>query len=303
LELGRGCRRGCKFCSACHTYFRRNRSLEALIEQIEQAGNMSARVGLVTSDLSDYPQAQELLEYLMKKKRLFSVSSVRADALTDDILAGMRETLQKTLTLAPEVASEKLMSLTGKRISPEILLGVIERALLRGIINFRLYFMIGFPDEDDEDAHAIVGLVSAVHQLMLVAAKRTRRIGKLTISVNPFIPKPFTPLEAEPFAGQAVLARRIRILRSGLARMGNTAFMAESPRMAELQCALSRGDRRAAPLLASAAGGKPLAEIMREHRQAVRQYVGRLPKDGARPWSVIRPPSAQKRKTNKEGLN
>jgi hypothetical protein len=125
----------------------------------------------------------------------------------------------------------------------------------------------------------------------------------LTISVNPFIPKPFTPLEAEPFAGQAVLARRIRILRNGLARMGNTALLAESPRMAELQCALSRGDRRAAPLVASAAGGKPVAEIMREHRQAVRQYVGRLPEDEMRPWSVIRPPSAQKRKTNKEGLN
>jgi radical SAM superfamily enzyme YgiQ (UPF0313 family) len=117
IELGRGCRRGCKFCSACYTYLRRNRSLESLTTQILAAEDLTKRVGLVTSDLADYPERKELLGFLLNKGIGFSVSSVRADAITDDLLAGMRSAGQRTLTLAPEVASERLAALTGKRIT------------------------------------------------------------------------------------------------------------------------------------------------------------------------------------------
>jgi radical SAM superfamily enzyme YgiQ (UPF0313 family) len=305
IELGRGCRRGCKFCSACSIYYRRNRSVDAIIRTLEEAGEETAqRVGFVTSDFSDYPHREKLLDFLMNKKKAFSVSSIRADAITDDILEGIRQSSQRTLTLAPEVASEKLRSLTGKRISVDVLLGVVERALQREIYNFRLYFMIGFPQEDDEDVQAIGHLAAQVQKQMRSAAKKTHKIGKLTLSVNPFVPKPFTPMEAEPFADHAVLARRIRALKSRVARIGNTSLLVESPRAARLQSTFARGDRRAAHIVESAARGASITQIMREYRKEIEKFAGRQPeKAGMRPWHVISPPSAQRRKREKEGFN
>lgn len=301
VELGRGCRRGCKFCSACYTYLRRNRSLESLTTQILAAEDLAKRVGLVTSDLADYPERRELLGFLLNKGAGFSVSSVRADAITEDLLAGMRAAGQRTLTLAPEVASEKLAALTGKRITSEALLKAVDMALEQGIVNFRLYFMIGFPGETHDDVKAIVNLVSHVHDRMQNAAKGLRKIGKLTISVNPFIPKPFTPLQHAPFADMAALSERINILRHGLARIGNTSLTVESPRLARLQCAFARGDRRAFRLAEMVAEGRTAADSMRSFGDTIERYLCAQPEDvGMRPWDIVQPPAYKKRNMRKD---
>ncbi|RJP18158.1 MAG: radical SAM protein [Candidatus Abyssobacteria bacterium SURF_5] len=302
IELGRGCRRGCKFCSACYTYFRRNRSADSIIQQIEEAQTLTDRVGLVTSDLSDYPHRERLLHYLMKKQLAFSVSSIRADAITEDILAGMRRSRQRTLTVAPEVASEKLMSITGKRISSDVLLGAVQRALQQGILSFKLYFMIGFPEEDEDDIHAIIELASRVLKAMQESAKETHKIGKLTISINPFIPKPFTPMEAEPFLNEAPLMRRIRLLRIGIGRLGNTSLLVESPRTARLQCAFARGDRRVGALIESAAGDRSVAQLSRDYGKIIEEFAGAQPEDAMCPWHVIAPPSTQKKPARKVSI-
>jgi radical SAM superfamily enzyme YgiQ (UPF0313 family) len=304
VELGRGCRRGCRFCSACHTYLRRARSLESLKEQILRGKNLSDRVGLVTSDLADYPQRKELLDFLLNNGLGFSVSSVRADAITDDLLEGMAKTGQRTLTLAPEVATEKLSALTGKKITAEALLAAVDMALRHEIINFRMYFMIGLPGEDDEDVLAIAGLASDVHDAMRGAAAGLKKIGTLTVSVNPFVPKSFTPLESAAFAEPAALSRRLKMLRERLGRVGNTRLMALSPRMARLQCVFARGDRRAGGLAVALAEGRTPAQAMRMFAELVERCVGAQPEGGAaRPWSVIEPPAASGKKIRKGSLS
>ena len=291
VELGRGCRRGCRFCSACHIYLRRERSLESLKDQILKGKALSDRIGLVTSDLADYPQKSELLDFLLNNDVGFSVSSVRADAISEDLLAGMRKTGQRTLTVAPEVATEKLAKFTGKRISPDTLSRVLDMALEQGIMNFRMYFMIGFPGEEDEDIEAITELASKAHQTMRRAARSMKKIGRLTISVNPFIPKPFTPLESAPFAEHRTLSGRIKLLREGLARIGNTRLIVQSPRMARLQTAFARGDRRSMRLARLLAEGRTPSQAMRILGSKIEIYTGEQIKGAVRPWDAIEPPA------------
>lgn len=304
IELGRGCRRGCRFCSACHIYLRRERSLESLKKQILGGKDLSDRIGLVTSDLADYSQRGELIEFLLNNDLGFSVSSVRADAITEDLLAGMRKTGQRTLTMAPEVASERLAKFAGKRITAETLLSAVDMALGHGIINFRLYFMMGFPGESDEDVEAIADLAKEVHGEMRRAAAGLKKIGKLTISLNPFVPKPFTPLESAAFAEHKTLLRRVKLLREGLAHIGNTRLIAQSPRMARLQCVFARGDRRAMRPAELLAGGQTPAQAMRAFARQIEICTDKQPDGGVmRPWDTIEPPAKRGKILGGESLN
>lgn len=303
LELGRGCRRGCRFCSTCHTQLRRNRTLESLKHQILGAREPVDRVGLVTSDLADYPHRAKLLQLLLDKNMGFSASSVRADAVTDDLLTGMKESRQRTFTLAPEVATEKLAGLTGKRIKTDVLLGAVESALKYDIINIKLYFIIGFPSEEDADVEAIIKLAARVQAVMRHAARASRKIGTLTLSVNPFVPKPFTPLESAPFAKRTVLSRRFKILRQGLARIANTRLLIESPRMAKLQCIFSRGDRRVGRVAEMLAEGVTASQAMNSMGDEIDRYLCPPPDHvGMPPWRIIQPPALHGEKTKGEQL-
>ncbi|MBI4830269.1 MAG: radical SAM protein [Candidatus Lindowbacteria bacterium] len=295
IELGRGCRRGCKYCLACYTYFRRNRSLDSLKTQILAAQGLSNRIGLVTSDLADYPHREELLAFLLGKGLGFSVSSVRADSITDDLLEGMKAASQRTLTLAPEVASDRLASLTGKNITEEMLLKAVDMALRHRIVNFRLYFMIGLPGEEDTDVEAIAALVSKVQRKMRQEAKALGKVGSLTISVNPFVPKPFTPWQAAPFEDSAVLLKRVALLRRSVARIPNARLNVESPRMAALQCAFARGDRRVASLAQRIAEGSTVAEAMRGFGDQMDKYLAAQKESvGMLPWNTVRPPARRR---------
>lgn len=291
VELGRGCRRKCKFCSASHIYLRRDRSLDSIKEQVNSAQGLADRIGLVTSDLADYPDRKKLLTFLLNMGLGFSVSSVRADAITDDLLAGLKASGQKTLTLAPETATKKLAALTGKKISAASLLAAVESALSHEIPNFRLYFMIGLPGEEEKDIEAIIKLATEVHKIMRGKAKSLQKMGKLTISVNPFIPKPFTPLEQAAFADSAILAERVKILKKGMAVLGNTRLLTESPRMARLQCIFARGDRRVARLVEMIAKGRTASQSFRAFGKEAETYLTNRSEDSqANPWDCIEPP-------------
>ena len=73
----------------------------------------------------------------------------------------------------------------------------------------RLYIMIGLPTETDEDIEAIVGLAERTQAHMAEVGCK----GRLTLSINPFIPKPFTPFQWMAMDNQKTVEKNYNILK------------------------------------------------------------------------------------------
>jgi radical SAM superfamily enzyme YgiQ (UPF0313 family) len=121
-----------------------------------------------------------------------------------------------------------------------------------GIPNLKLYFIIGLPTETQEDVEAIVALAKQVHEVQLRHARPAGRIGRITLSVNSFVPKPFTPFQWEPMEAVSSLNRKQRFLEKAVRGIGNMNLIHDLPKWEYIQALLARGDRRTGVLLREA---------------------------------------------------
>ena len=250
LEVNRGCPRGCLFCSACFLSRPfRNRSLENLRRAAEEELHRGNRIGLTGAAVSDHPGLETLCDFIVTQGGKFSLASVRLDSITEKLGRSLRMGGLKTVALAPEAGSERLRTLIHKGINEQDIFRAIEILLKNDLINFRLYFLIGIPSETDEDVEAIVQLTRRIKHRMLQSAKNTRRLGKITLSINGLVPKPATPFQWAPFADVNTLHQRLKAIKNGLKREANVHVTHDVPKWAYVQSLLSRGDRRVGKIL------------------------------------------------------
>ncbi|NIQ38595.1 MAG: radical SAM protein [Proteobacteria bacterium] len=250
LEVNRGCARGCLFCSACFLYRPfRNRSLEALTAAAEEGLSKGIRIGLTGAAVSDHPDLESLCDFITAARGQFSLSSVRLDRVTERLGRSLRMAELKTVALAPEAGSERLRTLMHKGIKEEDIFRAVEILLKNGVPNLRLYFLIGIPTETEEDLEAIVQLTRRIKRRMLQSVKNTRRLGKITLSINGLVPKPGTPFQWIPFETVGSLQRKLKAIKNDLRREPNVEVTHDVPKWAYIQSLLSRGDRRVGKIL------------------------------------------------------
>ncbi|ADL07727.1 B12-binding domain-containing radical SAM protein [Thermosediminibacter oceani] len=246
IEISRGCGRNCRFCMAGYCYrVPRVRALEKIIDRAEFASKYGKRVGLVGAAVSDYPRIDELSEELTKRGIKFSVSSLRADTLREPLLRGLSLSGHKTLTIAPEAGSQRLRNVINKGLTEDHVLDSINMAQKFGIKNIKLYYIIGLPTETSDDIEEMIDFLTRVKEKMVSSGNKT---GLLTVSINPFIPKPFTPFQWFGMEPVPVLEEKLRKLKSSLKPKG-IKVLYESPRVSQIQAALARGDRTTAMML------------------------------------------------------
>jgi radical SAM superfamily enzyme YgiQ (UPF0313 family) len=247
IEVQRGCNWGCWFCLVSNCYRpMRFRSVDSLLDQAEAGLKFRKRLGLMGPAVTDHPQIEELVGKLHDMGAELSVSSLRIKPLSPVVLGEVIEGGTNTVALAPEAGSQRLRDVIGKRINEDDILKAVEKVAAQGIKQLKLYFMIGLPEETDDDIEAIASLVKKCKDIFDMHESWSR----ITLTIAPFVPKAGTPFQREGMAPLEILKHRLSLLKSKLPAKGINVKN-ESIEWSEVQAVLSRGDERLAAVLAN----------------------------------------------------
>jgi len=249
VEVMRGCTQGCRFCQAGYWY-RPTRELDAddvlsvAKEGLKATGDR--QLGLLSLSTADYSPVESLLDSFLAdpfyKNIDVSLPSLRVSSFSSS-LANKVYALKggRSATFAPETGSERLRKLINKTITDNDIEQAAQSAFQNGFNKIKLYIMIGFPTETDEDIMALVKLTERI----LCFNKK----GQISLSIGIFIPKAWTPLQWAPFANKETIIARIKMLKDNLFKYKNVRLTWNSWETAHLEALYSRGCRNLAPLI------------------------------------------------------
>lgn len=290
VEINRGCGRGCRFCAAGFIYRPpRSRSAATLHDQVRLGLATGAKIGLVGTAVADHPEILDLCRWITTAGQQVGLSSIRADCADRELFDLLKKGGVKSVALAPETGNERMRRVINKGLSEVQLEQAVINLHAAGLSHLRLYFMVGLPTETRQDIADIPHLTKRLQHAVVKHSQGRSRLAGITLSLNSFVPKPFTPFQWSAFAGMAELKDRIRMVKRGLRGEREVRVHADLPKWAYIQALLARGDRRVGTLLLTAhwAGGdwttacrqsslNPDFFVLRERRQ-----------DEVFPWDFI----------------
>jgi radical SAM superfamily enzyme YgiQ (UPF0313 family) len=290
VEVVRGCANLCRFCWAGYNYLPvRAFPADRILQLAADARRHSARAGLVSIALCDHPEINRILRSLIDMGYSISPASLRLDDLTAPIVQMLRESGERSITIAPEAGSDRLRRVINKTVTNQEILDAAELIFANGLENLKLYYMIGLPTEQDDDLVAIRDLTLQMRDSMVRHAKDRGRIGRIVGSVNPLIPKPGTAYQWLPMEDPAITDRKSKRLRQLLAGIDNVYFNIKSERHSFYQALLSLGDRRVAPAIEAAErnGGNWRAAVAETGVDADFYIFRDRSGDTLLPWDII----------------
>jgi len=252
VEASRGCEWGCRFCAAGFMYRPvRHRSAESLTAQALEGlpNSVASTVGLVGAEMASHPGIASTCERIAAAGGRPSPSSLKADQISPRLAKVLARSDTKSVTIAPEAGSERMRRVINKNLTEAEILRAAELMVGDGVDSLKLYFMCALPTETEADLDGICDLSAKIRDRMMSHGRKRGRVGRITVSLNPFVPKPWTPFQWDAMAPVGVAQAKIAYIRKKTGRMPNVDLDADSPRESYMQTLLSRGDRRVAAVV------------------------------------------------------
>ena len=272
IEPARGCTHGCRFCQAGMIYRPvRERSLETLLDQAEQiiANTGYDEVSLLSLNCPDYSRIEQLVDglhaRLADRRVAVSLPSLRVDTFSVGLARRVQRVKKSGLTLAPEAGTQHLRDVINKDVSEEDLAQAVTAAFGSGWQRVKLYFMIGLPQETEDD---ILAISATIERVLAIAREEMTRPGygrlKINVSVASLVPKPHTPFQWLGQQPREQLLARQKVIREAT-RNRRVSLSFHDVRQSALETALARGDRRLGAVILSAYRAGAILDAWSEH--------------------------------------
>lgn len=213
VESARGCPYWCRFCLESKLFrpyrIRSFSNLKSIIDRGLEINKLD-RVIFYSLYFLGNTGEKRILEYIIDEGIKASIPSIRTDLLDDENLDLIWRVGQRMITTAPEN-----ISLYGERILCKChrvkdLNIFLKRAIEKGF-DLKLYFILGIKGESLDNIRENILFIKSI-------AKHARSFGrKLSITVNPLIPKPKTVFQ---WIGMIDLDRARRIIKTIRSELG-----------------------------------------------------------------------------------
>ncbi len=246
IELERGCPQCCAFCLTSFL----NRpvrycSYEEIIEKIELGLKYTNKIAFLGALICAHPRIDDICQYIIDKVDSgmdleVTVSSLRADYVSDKTLEMLHKCGQRTATIAVEAGSERLRKVINKQITKDDILEIVDKMVKHGFSGLKIYGILGLPTETYEDLDAFVDLCKEI--------KQKYKTFTLTPSFSTFVPKAHTPFQFAKRESTKELEKKNEYIKKQFAKIGIKARTG-SVKWDYIQALLSRGDRNLTPYL------------------------------------------------------
>lgn len=246
IEVERGCPQSCGFCLTSYINKKvRFCPYEEIIEKIELGLKYTNKIALLGALICAHPRIDDICRYITDKveagKELeVTVSSLRADYVSDTTLEMLHKCGQRTATIAIEAGSERLRKVINKHLNKNDILGIADKMVKHGFTGLKIYGIIGLPTETYEDLDAFVELCKEI--------KQKYKGFTLTPSFSTFVPKAQTPFQFAKREETKSLEKKNEYIKKQFAKIGIKARTG-SVKWDFIQTILSRGSRELTPYL------------------------------------------------------
>lgn len=245
VEIARGCGNGCRFCMAGYGYRPyRERSVKRITEIIDQALQITGYEELSFLSLSagDYSSLGDLIEHVKGNHPGTSISlpSLKIGSISEDEIRLLGEGARGGFTFALEASTPELRKRLNKNIDVENLIRQLPLLRACGWRSLKLYLMIGFPWETEEDLRSIRQVIDPCLRSGI----------EVNLSVSPFTPKPHTPFQWLRMEDETVLRSKIDLIKKTLPSK-RVKVKVRDIRTSLVEALIARGDERLTPLFES----------------------------------------------------
>src|SRR6185369_4321818 len=190
------------------------RSADKLSAEITRGLTERDGIGLVGAEMASQPGIAALCQQIAANGGRASPSSLKADVITPALARALGAGGNRSVTVAPEAGSERMRRVINKNLTEAEILRAAEWLTSGGVEALKLYVMVGLPTETDADVDGIVDLAEKVRARLMSGGKP--KVGRILVSINPFVPKPWTPFQWSPMGDLQELKRKLARVRRGL---------------------------------------------------------------------------------------